>query len=78
MEVEDNGPGPASLAEDSIEVVATDTDDQSIGLSNVAARLDAHYGDHAGVSLRRSPTGGCIARLHLPFMVEDSETGTAS
>ncbi len=57
LDVADTGTGP--------------TDDEPpserIGLSTVRARLERLYGSNQALTVRRTPGGGCVARIALPF-----------
>ncbi|WP_412067110.1 sensor histidine kinase [Rubrivirga sp. IMCC43871] len=55
LAVEDDGPGPGKAGSGT-----------GVGLANTRARLAAHYGDAASVSLRPRDGGGAIAEVDLP------------
>jgi two-component system LytT family sensor kinase len=56
--IHDRGPGLAS---------APDESGAGVGLANTRARLSAHYGAAASVTMRTAPEGGAAAELRLPW-----------
>ena len=58
LSVSDTGPGPDASSRPG-----------GIGLANVRARLQHHYGGRGVFSLDASG-GGCIARIVLPFRID--------
>jgi signal transduction histidine kinase len=42
---------------------------EGIGLTTTKARLERLYGDRHALSLENLPTGGCVARIRIPFQL---------
>ena len=62
LEVSDNGAGLRDL----------EPAEEGVGLSNTRARLRELYGEAHCFELRRGPEGGLLARLTIPFRVENT------
>lgn len=85
VRVVDNGPGPAISGASGLngqggegsagqtipdETISDDDGTRGgTGLSNVRGRLQALYGDAAGLTLAAGPRGGCVTELRLPYRV---------
>ena len=61
IKVQDTGQGP----EDKGQEVAWGA---GIGLANIKKRLHLHYGDHAALSMHRSPKLGTIVHIRIPLV----------
>jgi two-component system, LytTR family, sensor kinase len=56
LEIHDTGAGPT-----------TDAGTERIGLTTVRTRLERLYGGRHSLTIERGESGGCIARIRLPF-----------
>lgn len=61
VSIHDNGPGIEALPSEPI------SSSDGVGLRNTRERLEMLYGDGDRLSLERSPLGGLIARIRVPF-----------
>jgi len=62
LTVSDNGPGPSNIP-NSGEMQG----EHGVGLDNIRQRLDQLYGSAQSLSLEKSPGGGTIAQIVMPF-----------
>ena len=67
FQIQDNGPG---MSEDEIST-AFCQDNGRYGLSNVQKRLALFYGDGFGIKLKNVESGGLLAQIEIPPVVED-------
>jgi sensor histidine kinase YesM len=63
-----------TVADTGVGFTSTESKDAGggLGLSNIAQRLQASYGDHAGVNLKQAQPHGCIATIELPAVTSDA------
>ena len=69
LTVSDNGPGPSE--------VQSEEGDHGVGLDNIRQRLEQLYGSAQSLSLSKSPGGGTIAQIVMPFRTRTELRTTA-
>jgi sensor histidine kinase YesM len=60
LTVADNGPGPSNVQK-------SEEGESGVGLDNIRQRLEQLYGSAQSLSLTKSPEGGTVAQITMPF-----------
>jgi len=75
LEVADDGPGLSENGTSTTNGQPSDpTDEEGVGLQNIAERLDGLYGDAASLDFEHAEDGGLCVVLRLPFHTPESES----
>ena len=75
LEVADDGPGLSENGTSTTNGQPSDpTDEEGVGLQNIAERLDGLYGDAASLDFEPAEDGGLRVVLRLPFHTPESES----
>jgi sensor histidine kinase YesM len=72
LTVSDNGPGPSNIPNS-----GEGQGEHGVGLDNIRQRLDQLYGSAQSLSLEKSPSGGTIAQIVMPFRTRTELRTTA-